>query len=117
LFVFVFYFIKARFVAQDVAVLENDPCALEKKGKSIVFGLNVPTKRHRLAKWIQKQTNKQKNTAIISSMFSDHSVERLDINYRGKKKPTKNTNLWKLKYTHLNKPTDHGRNQNVHRNE
>ena len=39
---------------------------------------------------------------IISSIFSDHSVLRLDVNYR-KKKTIKNTNIWRLNNTLLNK--------------
>ena len=35
---------------------------------------------------------------IISSIFSDHSVVRLDVNYK-KKKTVKNTNIWKLSNT------------------
>ena len=35
---------------------------------------------------------------IISSIFSDHSAVRLDVNYRGKK-TIKNTNIWRLNNT------------------
>ena len=37
---------------------------------------------------------------IISSIFSDHSAVRLDVNYRGKK-TIKNTNIWRLNNTLL----------------
>ena len=43
-----------------------------------------------------------KKTEIIPSIFSDHSVVRLDVNYREKKKTIKNTNLWRLNNTLLN---------------
>ena len=38
--------------------------------------------------------SKFKKIKIISSIFSDHNVVRLDVNYR--KKPIKNANIWKL---------------------
>ena len=44
---------------------------------------------------------KFKKIEIISSIFSDHNVIRLDVNYM-KKKTIKNTNLWRLKSTLLN---------------
>ena len=44
---------------------------------------------------------KKKKKKIISSIFSDHSVVRLDINYR-KKKTIKYTNIWRLHNTFLN---------------
>ena len=44
---------------------------------------------------------KFKKTEIISSIFSDHNVVRLDVNYR--KKTIKNTNIWRLNNTLLNK--------------
>ena len=40
------------------------------------------------------------NTEIISSIFSDHSTMRLDINY--KKKAVRNTNTWRLNNMFLN---------------
>ena len=43
---------------------------------------------------------KFKKIEIISSIFSDHSAMRLDINYR--KKSVKNTNTWRLHNTLLN---------------
>ena len=43
---------------------------------------------------------KFKKTEIISSIFSDHNVVRLDVNYR--KKTTKKTNIWRLNNTLLN---------------
>ena len=44
---------------------------------------------------------KFKNIEIISSIFSDHNVVRLDVNYRGKK-TIKNTNIWRLNNMFLN---------------
>ena len=44
---------------------------------------------------------KFKKIAIISSIFSDHSVVRLDVNY-WKKKTIKNTNIWRLNNSLLN---------------
>ena len=43
---------------------------------------------------------KFKKTEIVSSVFSDQSAMRLDINYR--KKSVKNTNTWRLNNTLLN---------------
>ena len=43
----------------------------------------------------------KKKIEIISSIFSDHNVIRLDVNYR-KKKTIKNTNIWRLNNTLLN---------------
>ena len=43
---------------------------------------------------------KIKKIEIIPSIFSDHSVLRLDVNY--KKKTIKNTNIWKLNNMLLN---------------
>ena len=43
---------------------------------------------------------KLKKIEIVSSIFSDHSTMRLDINYR--KKSVKNTNTWRLYNTLLN---------------
>ena len=43
---------------------------------------------------------KLKKTDIVSSIFCDHNIMRLDINY--KKKSVKNTNTWRLKNTLLN---------------
>ena len=43
---------------------------------------------------------KFKKIEIISSIFSDHSAMRLEINY--KKKSVKNTNTWRLNNTLLN---------------
>ena len=45
--------------------------------------------------------SKFKKTEIISSIFSDHNVIRLDINYR-EKKTIKNTNTWRLNNILLN---------------
>ena len=38
--------------------------------------------------------SKFKKTEIMSSIFSDHNIMRLDINY--KKKTVRNTNIWRL---------------------
>ena len=48
--------------------------------------------------------SKFKKIEIISSIFSDHSAMRVDINYKKKKtkKTLRNTNTWKLKNTFLN---------------
>ena len=43
---------------------------------------------------------KFKKIVIVSSIFSDHSTMRLDINYR--KQTVKNTNTWRLNNTLLN---------------
>ena len=43
---------------------------------------------------------KFKKLEIISIIFSDHSVVRLDVNYR--KKTIKNTNIWRLNSKLLN---------------
>ena len=45
--------------------------------------------------------SKFKKTEIVSSIFSDHNVMRLDINYR-KKETAKNTISWRLNNTLLN---------------
>ena len=44
--------------------------------------------------------SKFKKIEIISSIFSDHSAMRLDINY--KKKTIRNTNTWRLNRMFLN---------------
>ena len=44
--------------------------------------------------------SKFKKTEIVSSIFSDHNIMRLDINY--KKKPIKPTNTWRLNNRFLN---------------
>ena len=44
---------------------------------------------------------KFKMIEIISSIFSDHNAERLDVNYR-EKKTIKNTNMWRLNNMLLN---------------
>ena len=44
--------------------------------------------------------NEFKKTEIISSIFSDHSSKRLEINYE--KKTAKNTNTWRLNNMLLN---------------
>ena len=43
---------------------------------------------------------KFKNIEIVSSIFSNHNVVKLDINYR--KKSVSNTNTWRLNNTLLN---------------
>ena len=45
--------------------------------------------------------SKFKKIEIISSIFSDHSTMRIDINYK-KKIPIRNTNTWRLNNTFLN---------------
>ena len=63
--------------------------------------------------------SKFKNTEIIPSIFSDHNVVKLDINYR--EKTIKNTNIWRVNNTLLNNQKNHRRNKkrnkNMHRNE
>ena len=44
---------------------------------------------------------KFKKIEIISSVFSDHTLVRLDVNYRGEK-TIKSTNIWRLNNTLLN---------------
>ena len=44
---------------------------------------------------------KFKKIEIISSIFSDHNLIRLDVDYRGKK-TIKNANKWRLDNTFLN---------------
>ena len=44
--------------------------------------------------------SKFKKIEIISSIFSDHSAMRLDVNY--KKKTVRNTNTWRLNNMFLN---------------
>ena len=44
--------------------------------------------------------SKFKKIEIVSSIFSDHDVLRLDINYQ--KKTVRNTNTWRLNNTFLN---------------
>ena len=44
---------------------------------------------------------KKKKIEIIPSNFSDHNVVKLDVNYR--KRIIKNTNIWRLNNTLLNK--------------
>ena len=44
----------------------------------------------------------KKKIEIISSIFSDHNVVRLDVNYRKKKKSIKNKNIWRLNNTLMN---------------
>ena len=44
--------------------------------------------------------SKFKKIEIVSSIFSDHSAMRLDINY--KKKTIRNTNTWRLNRMFLN---------------
>ena len=48
-----------------------------------------------------KSNLKFKKTEIVSSIFSNHNVMRLDINYRGKK-TVRNTNMWRLNNMFLN---------------
>ena len=48
----------------------------------------------------KSRLSKFKKIEIISSIFSDHNIMRLDINY--KKKTVRNTNTWRLNNTLLN---------------
>ena len=48
----------------------------------------------------KSRLGKFKKIGIVSSIFSDHSAMRLDINYR--KKSVKNTNTWRLNNIVLN---------------
>ena len=62
---------------------------------------------------------KLKKMEIISSIFSDHNVVRLDVNYR-KKKTIKNIYIWRLNNTLLKNQQirrNPKRNQNMHINE
>ena len=47
----------------------------------------------------KSRVRKFKKIKIVSSIFSDHTAMRLDINYR--KKSVKNTNTWRLNNTLL----------------
>ena len=62
---------------------------------------------------------KFKKIEIISSIFSDHNLVRLDVNYR--KKTIKISNIWRLNNTLLTNQQitekNQKRNQNMHRNE
>ena len=62
--------------------------------------------------------DKFKKTEIIASIFSDHNVVRLNVNYR--EKTIKNTNIWRLNNMLQNNQqiTEEikKRNQNMHRN-
>ena len=49
----------------------------------------------------ESSLDKFKKIEIISSIFSDHNIVRLDVNYR-KKKTIKNANKWRLNNTLLN---------------
>ena len=49
---------------------------------------------------LKSSLGKFKKTEIVSSIFYDHNVMRLDITY--KKKSVKNTNTWRLNNTLLN---------------
>ena len=49
----------------------------------------------------QKQVSiKFKKTEIISSIFSNHNAMRLEINYKGKKKPAKSNHKHMCTFTH-----------------
>ena len=62
---------------------------------------------------------KFKEIKILSRIFSDHNVVRLDVNYRGEKKAIKYKNIEAEKHT-SEKETDRERNQkgnqSMHRN-
>ena len=55
---------------------------------------------HRLGH--KENLSKFKKIEIISSIFSDHNAMRLEINYKKKKKPLRNTNMWQLNNMLLN---------------
>ena len=59
----------------------------------------------------------KKKLEIIASIFSDHNVLRLDLNYR--RKTIKNSNIWRLNNALLNNQQrrHQKRNKNMHRNE
>ena len=78
------------------SILENVPCALEKKVYSSAFGWNVL----KISMRSISPNVSFKKIEIISSIFSDHNAMRLDINY--KKKTVRNTNMWRLNNTFLN---------------
>ena len=46
--------------------------------------------------------SKFKKIEIVTGIFSDHNAMRLDINYKKKKKPVRNTNTWRLNNMFLN---------------
>ena len=46
--------------------------------------------------------SKFKKVEIVSSIFSDHNIMKLDINCNKKKKTVRNTNTWRLSNTFLN---------------
>ena len=50
---------------------------------------------------LKSSLGKFKTIEIISSIFSDHNVVRLDVNYK-EKRTIKNTNIWRLNNTLLN---------------
>ena len=54
----------------------------------------------------QKQVSiKFKKTEIISSIFSNHNAMRLEINYKGKKKPAKSNHKHMCTFTHTHTHT------------
>ena len=59
---------------------------------------------------------KSNKIEITSSIFSDHNVVRLDVNYR--KNTNKSTNVWRLttRFCITNKSQKKLKNQNMHRN-
>ena len=46
--------------------------------------------------------SKFKKIETVSGIFSDHNAMRLDINYKKKRKPLRNTNTWRLNNMFLN---------------
>ena len=71
-------------------------------GKEYTFFSSAHGTFSRLDHILSHKSNlsKFKKIEIISSIFSDHSAMRLDINY--KKKTIRNTNTWRLNNTFLN---------------
>ena len=54
---------------------------------------------------LKSNPTKFKKTEIISSIFSDHRIMRIETNYRGKKPNyEKHKNTWWINNTPLNKP-------------
>ena len=81
--------------------------SLISSGHSIQKEKNTPSQVHmehssaQTTSWGHKSSlSKFKKIETVSSIFSDHSAMRLDINY--KKNTVRNTNTWRLNTTFLN---------------
>jgi len=81
--------------------------ALHPKTMEFTFFLSA----HRTFSWIDHnlgyksslhKLKKKKKTEIISSIFSNHNMVRLDVNYKEKKKTIKDTNIRRVNNTLLN---------------